>query len=91
MTYNLSPYAGQTIQVYFNAHGNGYSSDYVYMYLDDVAVNVTAGTPALTLGASPSAVSVAEGSSGNLTITTTVSGGFTAAQWRSVPPGSRRG
>jgi cardiolipin synthase len=79
VTYNLTPYAGQTIQVYFNAHGNGYSSDYVYMYLDDVAVNVTAGTPALTLGSSPNTVSVAAGSSGNSTIATTVSGGFSSA------------
>lgn len=79
VTYNLTPYAGQTVRVYFNAHGNGYSSDYVYMYVDDVAVTVTAGTPALTLGASPNAFSVADGSSGNSTITTTVSGGFSSA------------
>ena len=40
VTYDLSSYAGQTIQLYFAAHGNGYSSDYVYMYLDDVSVTV---------------------------------------------------
>ena len=79
VTYNLTPYAGQTIQVYFNAHGNGYSSDYVYMYLDDVAVTVTAGTPAFTVAASPTATSVSAGSSGSSNITTTVSGGFSNA------------
>jgi len=26
--------------LYFAVHGNGYSSDYVYMYLDNVTVNV---------------------------------------------------
>ncbi|MGA8102422.1 MAG: phospholipase D-like domain-containing protein [Candidatus Acidiferrales bacterium] len=79
VTYNLTPAAGQAIRVYFNAHGNGYSSDNVYMYLDDVAVTVTSPTPAFTLAASPSSVSVAAGSSGTSTITTTVSGGFSNA------------
>ena len=79
VTYNLTAYAGQTIRVYFNAHGNGYSSDYVYMYLDDVAVTVTAGTPAFTLAASPTSVSVAAGGSGTSSMTTTVSGGFSNA------------
>ncbi len=40
VTYDLTSYAGQTIQLYFAAHGNGYSSDYVYMYLDNVSVTV---------------------------------------------------
>jgi len=79
VTYNLTSYAGQTVQIYFNAHGNGYSSDYVYMYLDDVTVSVTSGTPAFTLGASPNAVSVAAGGSGTSTMTTAVSGGFSNA------------
>jgi cardiolipin synthase A/B len=79
VTYNLTPYAGQTVRVYFNAHGNGYSSDYVYMYVDDVAVTVTSATPAFTLAASPTSVSVAAGSSGTSNITTTVSGGFSNA------------
>ncbi len=39
----------------------------------------TGGTPAFTLAASPTAVSVAQGSSGSSTISTTVSGGFNSA------------
>jgi cardiolipin synthase len=79
VTYNLTPYAGQTIQIYFNAHGDGYSSDYVYMYLDDVSVTLTSGTPAFTLAASPTALSVVQGGSGTSTMTTAVSGGFSSA------------
>jgi kumamolisin len=43
------------------------------------ALAPTSQTPAFTLGASPTAVSVAVGSSGKSTITTAVSGGFDAA------------
>jgi subtilase family serine protease len=45
-----------------------------------VTLTVTAAaTPAFTLSASPTAVSVVQGSSGNSTISTTVSGGFNSA------------
>jgi cell division septation protein DedD len=37
-TYSLSAYAGQTVQLYFGIVGNGYASDYVYQYVDDVSV-----------------------------------------------------
>ncbi len=40
VTYDLTSYAGETIRVYFAVHGNGYSSDYIYMYLDNVSVTV---------------------------------------------------
>jgi hypothetical protein len=40
VTYDLTKYKGETIRVYFAVHGNGYTSDYVYMYLDDVSVTV---------------------------------------------------
>lgn len=40
VTFDLTSYIGQSIQLYFAAHGNGYSKDYVYMYLDDVSVTV---------------------------------------------------
>jgi phospholipase C len=40
VTYNLTSYAGQTISVYFAAHGNGYSPDYIYMYVDSIRVTV---------------------------------------------------
>jgi hypothetical protein len=39
VTFDLTPYKGQTIRVYFNDHGDGFG-DLTYMYLDDVAVNV---------------------------------------------------
>jgi len=38
VTYNLSSYAGQTIRLLFAVHGNGYSRDYIYMYVDDISV-----------------------------------------------------
>jgi phospholipase C len=40
VTFDLTPYKGQTLVVYFAVHGNGYSSDYIYMYVDDVSVTV---------------------------------------------------
>ena len=40
ITYDLTSYAGETIEIYFGVHGNGYSSDYIYMYLDNVSVTV---------------------------------------------------
>jgi len=40
VTYDLTKYKGKTIRVYFAVHGNGYSPDYIYMYLDDVSVTV---------------------------------------------------
>jgi acid phosphatase len=39
--FNLLPYKGQTIRVYFNSHGNG-DTVLTYMYLDDVTVSVKA-------------------------------------------------
>jgi hypothetical protein len=38
VTYDLTSYKGQTIRVYFAVHGNGYSPDYIYMYVDSVSV-----------------------------------------------------
>ncbi len=40
ITYDLTSYIGETIEIYFAVHGNGYSSDYIYMYLDNVSVTV---------------------------------------------------
>ncbi|HEY4934711.1 MAG TPA: choice-of-anchor D domain-containing protein [Terriglobales bacterium] len=39
VTYNLLPYKGQTVRIYFNTHQDGYG-DLTYMYLDDVTVTV---------------------------------------------------
>lgn len=47
-SFSLSAYAGQTVQLYFGVKGNGYSKDYVYEYLDDVALTGTSATPAPT-------------------------------------------
>jgi hypothetical protein len=38
VTYNLSKYIGKTIRLYLGVHGNGYSSDYIYMYLDGITI-----------------------------------------------------
>ena len=40
VTFDLTSYIGQSIQLYFAAHGNGYSKDYIYMYVDDVSMTV---------------------------------------------------
>jgi len=39
VTYDLTPYKGQTIRIYFNDHQDGFG-DLTYMYLDDISVNV---------------------------------------------------
>jgi hypothetical protein len=39
VNYDLTPYKGQTIRIYFNDHQDGYG-DLTYMYLDDVSVTV---------------------------------------------------
>jgi len=44
-----------------------------------VSLTVTGTSPNFTIGASPSSVTVARGSSGTTTITTTISGGFNSA------------
>lgn len=36
-SYNLSSYAGQTVWLYFGAHGNGWNNGYIYQDVDDVA------------------------------------------------------
>ncbi len=37
VTYDLTPYQGQTIQIYFNSHADGYTG-LTYMYVDDVSI-----------------------------------------------------
>ena len=70
VTFDLTPYKGQTIQLYFNAHGDGYG-DLTYLYLDDVGVttttssDTTAPTTAVTAPANNSTVS------GTVTVTAT--------------------
>jgi len=57
-TYDLSSYAGQTVWLYFGVHADGYSSDYIYSYIDDVAITGSATaspspSPSPTATASP--------------------------------------
>jgi hypothetical protein len=42
-TFDLTPYKGQTIELYFNVYGDGYG-DLTYMYLDDVSVTTSNDT-----------------------------------------------
>jgi hypothetical protein len=46
VTYDLTPYTGRTIQVYFNSHEDGYSG-LTYLYLDDVLITGGGGSQAL--------------------------------------------
>jgi hypothetical protein len=39
-TFDLKPYAGKTIRIYFNCHGDG-ATDPTTLYIDDVSVKVT--------------------------------------------------
>jgi hypothetical protein len=53
VTFDLTPYKGQTVQIYFNVHGDGYG-DLTYMYLDDVSVSTsTDNTPPMTQVTAP--------------------------------------
>ncbi len=55
-SFDLSSYAGQTVQLYFGVKGNGYSKDYVYEYLDDVSLTGSGATatPSPAPSATPS-------------------------------------
>jgi hypothetical protein len=44
-SFNLSSYAGQTVQLYFGVKGNGYAKDYIYEFLDDVSLTPSSATP----------------------------------------------
>jgi Bacterial Ig domain/Transmembrane protein 131-like N-terminal len=53
MTFDMTPYKGQSIQLYFNVHGDGYG-DLTYMYLDDVNVTTSNdNTPPVVTVTSP--------------------------------------
>ncbi len=80
VSFNLIAYKGQTIQIYLVGTENGsFRTSFV---VDDFALNATAsgGTPAdFALASSATALTVAAGSSGASTITTTISGSFNSA------------
>ncbi|HMA35432.1 MAG TPA: hypothetical protein VKY74_13255, partial [Chloroflexia bacterium] len=50
VTFNLAPYAGQTVRIKFLVHGDGYG-DLTWMYVDDVALSGAAPTKTPTPGA----------------------------------------
>ncbi len=39
ITWDMTRHAGQMVQIYFNAHGDG-ATDFTWMYLDDVSIRV---------------------------------------------------
>jgi hypothetical protein len=39
VSFDMTPYAGQTVVLWFNDHDDGYAGDPTYFYLDDVSVN----------------------------------------------------
>jgi hypothetical protein len=54
-SFSLSSYAGQTVVLYFGVKGNGYSSDYVNMYLDDVSLTGSGSTSSPSPSPTPTA------------------------------------
>ena len=76
VTFDMTPYAGQNVELYFNAHGDGYG-DLTYMYLDDVSVTPNGPPPSdFSISASAfSPASVSQGGSATSTITTAVTSG----------------
>jgi hypothetical protein len=79
VSFDISSYKGQTIQVYLiGVENTKLKTSFV---VDDFALNVsTSGaTGDFVISASPSALSLVQGGSGTSTINTTVSGGFNSA------------
>jgi hypothetical protein len=80
VSFDLTAYKGQTIQIYLVGVEN--STLKTSFVVDDFALNATTsgGTPGdFSIAASPAALTVAAGNSGASTITTTVSGSFNSA------------
>jgi len=50
---DVSAYAGQTLDVLYGVRGNGYSSAYVDMYVDDVTLGAGSATPTPVPSATP--------------------------------------
>ena len=75
VSYDLSTYAGQTIVLWFNDHDDGWPTDPTYFLVDDVAVSAPVATNDFAIGASPTSLTLAQGTSGTSTISTTVTSG----------------
>jgi hypothetical protein len=77
VSFDLTSYKGQTIQIYLIGVEN--SKLKTSFVVDDFALNATtSGTPAgdFAISSSPSALAITRGSSGAATVTTTVTGSF---------------
>jgi uncharacterized protein YfaP (DUF2135 family) len=80
VSFDLTAYKGQAIQIYLVGVENG--SLKTSFVVDDFALNATTsgGQPAdFAIAAAPSSLTVMAGNSGSSTISTTVSGGFNSA------------
>jgi hypothetical protein len=79
VSFNLASYKGQTIQIFLV--GTEDSSLQTSFIVDDFALNVVTGsTPAdFSLTANPSALTVASGTSGTSSVSTTLTGSFNSA------------
>jgi hypothetical protein len=76
VSFDLSSYKGQTIQVYLVGVEN--SKLRTSFVVDDFALNVTtaSGSPDFTIAAAPGSLSTVQGGSAAATITTTIANGF---------------
>ena len=54
-SYNLSQYAGQSYWLFFGVYGNGWTSGYIYQYLDDVSLTAGGVSPSPTPSPVPTA------------------------------------
>lgn len=52
-TFDLSAYAGQSVSLFFGVYGNGWSSGYIYQYVDDVFLGAGGATPTPAPTATP--------------------------------------
>jgi uncharacterized protein YfaP (DUF2135 family) len=80
VSFDLTAYKGQTLQIYFVGIEN--ANLRTSFVVDDFALNATTsgGTPAeFAIAAAPTSLNVTAGTSGSSTITTTISGSFSSA------------
>jgi hypothetical protein len=54
-SFDLSTYAGQSVTLWFGVKGNGWSSGYVYAYVDDVILTGSSASPSPSPSANPTA------------------------------------
>lgn len=83
-TYDYRPYLSgnaETVSVSSPTAGDWYIGLYAYSTYSGMSLTATytGSTPSFTLAVSPTSLSVAQGATGTVTVTTTVSGGFSNA------------